>query len=291
MRLGIYRPDGLLDDEGLATLEREIAAPVALISAFRAWNRCAVEDDLPWLAGLASSRREILLTWEPWRIPADPVNPERQPDFALRELLSGRYDAYVRSFAQALRGLSRPVHLRPMHEMNGFWYPWCGTVNGNDPGEYALAWRHLRRLFADAGADNVAWVWSPYAASFPDAPENRLERYFPGDDAVDRVALDGYNWGTRLPGGAWQEFADVFGDGYDRAAALSRRPVMIAETASAEEGGDKAAWIRSMARALPARFPRVEALVWFDTDKERDWRICSSPRAAAAFREAWPGIR
>jgi hypothetical protein len=59
MRLGIYRPDGLLDDDSLAELEREIDARVAVISVFRAWNRCAIEDDLPWLAGLRSAR-EIL---------------------------------------------------------------------------------------------------------------------------------------------------------------------------------------------------------------------------------------
>jgi beta-mannanase len=177
-----------------------------------------------------------------------------------------------------------------MHEMNGFWYPWCGTVNGNDPGEFPLVWRRLRRLFAEEGAGNVLWVWSPYAASFPPVPENRLERYFPGDEEVDLVALDGYNWGTRLPGGAWEDFTDIFRDGYDRLASLSSRPVMIAETASAEEGGDKAEWIRSMARALPVRFPRADTLVWFDADKERDWRICSSPRSVKAFREAWRGI-
>ena len=287
MRLGIYRLDGLLDDDSLAELEREINAPVTMISLFRAWNRCAIEDDLPWLADLGSARREILLTWEPWRIPADPAKPETQPDFSLRAILSGRYDTYIRSFAAAVRDLHRPINLRPMHEMNGFWYPWCGTVNGNNPGEFQPAWRHLRRLFAEEGATNVAWVWSPYASSFPPDPENRMERYFPGDEDVDLTALDGYNWGTRLPGGSWQDFTDIFRAGYERLTSLSRAPVMIAETASAEEGGCKAEWIREMGHALPSRFPRIGTLIWFDTDKERDWRIASSPRSLAAFREAW----
>lgn len=290
MRLGIYRPDGLRDEASLAQLEREIRAPVAMISAFRAWNRCAVEDDLPWLAALGSARREILLTWEPWRIPAEPARPEAQPEFSLRAILSGRYDAYVRAFAAAVRDLGRPVHLRPMHEMNGFWYPWCGTVNGNAPGEFPAAWKRLRRLFGAEGAGNVAWVWSPYATSLPPGPENRMERYFPGDDAVDLTGLDGYNWGTRLPGEGWREFAEIFEAGYAEATSLSARPVMIAETASAEEGGCKADWIRGMARALPSRFPRVGTLVWFDTDKERDWRISSSPGSLEAFREAWSAL-
>jgi beta-mannanase len=290
MRLGIYRPDGLLDEALLAGLEREINAPVAMISLFRAWNRCAIQDDLPWLAGLGPALREILLTWEPWRIPADPAAPEAQPDFSLQAILSGTHDTYIRSFAAALRDLRRPINLRPLHEMNGFWYPWCGTVNGNDPGDFQRVWRRLRRLFAEEGATNVAWVWSPYASSFPAEPGNRMERYFPGDEEVDLVALDGYNWGTRLPGGAWQEFADIFRVGYASVTSLSSKPVMIAETAAAEEGGSKAAWIRGMARALPSRFPRIDTLIWFDTDKERDWRICSSHGSLEAFRESWSAL-
>jgi beta-mannanase len=290
MRLGIYRLDGLLDEDNLAKIEREIDASIEVISVFRAWNRCAIEEDLPWLASLGSSRREILLTWEPWRIPPDPAKPEEQPDFSLKAILSGRYDTYIRAFAAAIRDARRLIHLRPMHEMNGFWYPWCGTVNGNVPGDFQPAWRRLRRLFAEEGAGNVMWVWSPYASSLPPDPENQMERYFPGDEDVDLTALDGYNWGTRMPGGAWQDFADIFQVGYARLTSMSRKSVMIAETASAEEGGSKAEWIRGMTRALPSCFPRIDTLIWFDTDKERDWRISSSPPSLEAFREGWSAL-
>jgi hypothetical protein len=33
-----------------------------------------------------------------------------------------------------------------------------------------------------------------------------------------------------------------------------------------------------------ARDPRIEGLVWFNINKETDWRINSSPAALAAFR-------
>jgi hypothetical protein len=35
---------------------------------------------------------------------------------------------------------------------------------------------------------------------------------------------------------------------------------------------------------LPARFPRLRAVVWFDQNKETDWRVNSSDAALAAFR-------
>ena len=40
-------------------------------------------------------------------------------------------------------------YLRPMHEMNGNWYPWAEGVNGNVAGDYVNAWRHVRAIFRD----------------------------------------------------------------------------------------------------------------------------------------------
>lgn len=37
---------------------------------------------------------------------------------------------------------------------------------------------------------------------------------------------------------------------------------------------------------LPTGFPAVQAVMFFDADKERDWRVDSSPRALAGLREA-----
>jgi hypothetical protein len=59
---------------------------------------------------------------------------------------------------------------------------------------------------------------------------------------------------------------------------------MIAETASAETGGDKAAWIGSLSATLAREFPAVKALLWFEVSKEADWRAESSPASLAALR-------
>ena len=57
---------------------------------------------------------------------------------------------------------------------------------------------------------------------------------------------------------------------------------MIAETASAEAGGSKAAWIEELFTWLRTQ-PEVRTVVWFDNQKETDWRIDSSPGSAAAL--------
>jgi len=57
---------------------------------------------------------------------------------------------------------------------------------------------------------------------------------------------------------------------------------MIPETASTELGGDKAAWIAGIIPALKSSYPNIRALVWFDTNKETDWRFDSSTTAKTA---------
>lgn len=285
MRFGIYRLDGVESETSLAELEQELGVAIASRSVYRAWNHCAIENDLEWFAALANSPRDVLLTWEPWRIPPDGTCPAEQPDFSLQQILSGRYDAYVRDVARTIAALPVKVYLRPLHEMNGNWYPWCGTVNGNSPAELVPVWHHLRRLFAEEHADAVEWVWSPYVASYPDCPENSFSAYYPGDDAVGLIGLDGYNWGDEKEWGRWQSFTELFSEAYLKVTELGARAVIVAETASAEGGGDKSAWLADMFERLTSDYPRIEAVFWFDIDKECDWRLHSSGSVLALFRD------
>lgn len=288
MRLGIYQFRDLLDETALNSLEEEYGAAISILSFYRAWNHCSIEDDLSWLHAVLSSSKDILLTWEPWLLPADPNTPENQPAFSYKSIFSGLYDTYIKAFASALALSNRTIYLRPMHEMNGCWYPWCGTSNHNSPDEYVIAWKHLRSIFKEEGAENIKWVWSPYASSYPDTSINALSSYFPGDDEIDMVALDGYNWGTSTEWGEWQRFSSIFKQGYDTVTSLSSKPVIIAETGCTEVGGSKAEWINEMFYVLPSQFEQVEAMVWFDIHKECDWRINSSLESLNAFRKYAP---
>ena len=83
--------------------------------------------------------------------------------------------------------------LRYGHEMNGSWYPRADGVNGNAPGDFAAAWRHVHDVVTAAGATNPSWVWSP---NIPYTGSTPLDGLYPGAVYVDAVALDGYNWGT-----------------------------------------------------------------------------------------------
>jgi beta-mannanase len=220
-----------------------------------------------------------MITWSPFLDTGEPTN---QPEYSPARIAAGYFDTYIRRAAREAAAYGQPLLLRFAHEMNGNWYSWA-AIAGNTPEAYVAMWRHVVSIFREEGASNVRWVWAPniYSAGDDARP---FAPYYPGDQWVDYVALDGYNWGTAGPSG-WKSFAQVFEPSYANLAALTSKPMMISETASADVGGDKAAWIREILTVLPTQMPRVRALIWFDRDKETDWRIDSDPASDLAFRE------
>jgi beta-mannanase len=162
--------------------------------------------------------------------------------------------------------------------MNGDWLPWSTGVNGNRPGDYVAAWRHVRDRFRRAGAGNAVWVWNPIVSSAGSTPLNQV---FPGSNQVDWLAVDGYNWGS-LRSWGWQTYDDIFPTTLSAFRTLAPgRPVMIAETGSAP-GPGKPSWVTNTLSSAHA--DGVAAVVWFEFDKETDWRLAADPATAQAAR-------
>lgn len=209
-----------------------------------------------------------------------------QPQFSLSTIIAGQHDEFIRQWATQARDWGHPFFLRFNWEMNGWWFPWNEGVNGNQPGEYVLAWQHVHDIFVEVGARNVTWVWCPNIIGPETIP---LESLYPGDEYVDWVCMDGYNTGINpLRPDRWRSFGDLFGETYSALQALAPgKPIMIAEFASTEIGGSKATWIRdALTDDLPNRFPEVRAIVWFNwNNRDMDWVIESSPEAQSAFAE------
>lgn len=224
-----------------------------------------------------------LLTWEPWVANGNTT----QADYTLDNITAGKYDAYIKQWASGMKSYGKPIMLRFAHEMNGNWYPWSEGVNNNGSGDYVQAWKHVHDVVVAEGVTNVSWVWSPNAPYYGSVP---LSGLYPGDNYVDIVALDGYNWGTTQSwGSAWQTPQQVFGQGISELRTIAPgKPILIAETASAEQGGSKADWNNTLVSYLSAQ-PDVMGFVWFNLNKEVDWRINSSTTSASAFANALDG--
>jgi hypothetical protein len=260
---------------GLAGVESKVGRSPNFVEDYVHWGGGwgAYTQAAPFIQASISAGATPVLTW----MSDDPTTSD-QSAYDLSRIAAGDLDAYVRSWADGLRGVGHQILLRLDPEMNGNWESYAPGRDGQTAADYVNAWRHIHAVFATEGATNVRWVWSPNVEYTGSAP---LRPLYPGDADVDWLALDGYNWGTTY-GHAWQSFSQVFDPSLASVEAISSRPVMLAEVGSTEVGGNKAAWISDMFSQLSHRTD-VRAFIWFDLNKETDWRIASSAASSAAF--------
>ena len=180
-------------------------------------------------------------------------------------------DAAVLAPAAALAKQYRgSLYIRLDWEMNGSWSAWnpgnaAQAGLGETPATFIAMWRHVVNYFRAAGVTNVKWVWSPNV----DGGTNTMAAYYPGDNYVDDVALDGYNY-AYTQGAPWLTPQQVFGASYAELEGITQKPVIIAETSSVEansteaaQGLSKALWIQQLSTYLPT-LSNVIAVCWFD---------------------------
>jgi hypothetical protein len=209
-----------------------------------------------------------------------------EPNFQLSDVIAGTYDSYIQSIATAAKNWGKPFFLRFNWEMNGNWFPWSEGVNGNQPGEYVAAWRHVHDIFTSVGASNASWVWCPYVNGSAASPT--LGSLYPGDAYVDWTCLDGFNWGTGPSSatGQWRSFDFLYNPLYHQITdtIAPSKPLVIGEVASSEIGGSKAGWIHNMFMHLPVDYPKIRGLVWMEQyDGAMDWPIETSTTATSEF--------
>jgi len=194
-----------------------------------------------------------------------------QPDrVSLAEIAAGRFDGYLRSYAQQVRAFRRPVIISFAHEMNGFWYSWgFGHVR---PGTWIAAWRHVVTIFRQQGADNVTWLWTVNIMA-PGIPSPRP--WWPGRAYVTWVGIDGYYYLGD------DSFQSVLGPTIADVRRFTSKPILVAETGIEPQ---------DVPTAIPGLIAGIAqshllGLVWFDADAGRVWRLEGHPAAVAAFRK------
>jgi beta-mannanase len=207
----------------------------------------------------------------------------------LDAIANGSCDRYIADHADQLKSKAPQVFLlRPMHEMNINASSWWAGYSGNNPNKFVAAWRRMHDVFVSRGATNVQWVWSPGYDSYPTANQpgyawNDIHNYYPGNNYVDWVGPDGYNWGARFPGNPatqWLSFAQIFDRVLKDFGCRYPKPQMISEFGTVEGSrpgdGTKAQWISDAYSAM-ASYPLLHAAVWLNDFGFSDY---SNPNAA-----------
>lgn len=206
--------------------------------------------------------------------------------YGAQDLVDGKADEYIRDYAKGVKNYGEEIWLRPLHEANGDWYDWgVGKEGaGNTDANVAEAFRHIVKIFREENVTNVKWVWTTNASNA--GKGSTLTGNYPGDEYVDYISIDGYNWGKCQSWSSWQTFTQVFKKAYNALANINK-PLFIAEISSSELGGNKAEWITDMFEHFTTDFSRVFAVMWFSQSKEAnegDWALNTSQAAVDAWK-------
>ncbi|KUI36015.1 endoglucanase [Mycobacterium sp. IS-1590] len=276
LRFGVSTPGGFTAGRELQAVADAVGHRPELVMAFEDFFAL---PPVPAMAVAAYSGADPIVSWEPWCWTDD-----RSPA-VMESLRAGALDDYIYRWADEIGEWGKRTFIRFAHEFNGDWYPWtpaCGTP----PSAYVDAWRHVRDIFTERHVANVEWIWAPTVPS-----AGNLADWYPGDEYVDVLGVDGYNWGTSLPSTSWVDPEQLFGAALDELRAIAAgKPILIAEVGCAESGGCKSEWIENFMEFLWQQRD-VIGFVWFDHDKETDWRIESTPQSAAAMAGAMRDLR
>jgi hypothetical protein len=125
---------------------------------------------------------------------------------------------------------------------------------------------------------------SPNAGAFAGALGG-VDQYWPGDDYVDWVAADGFNWGSCTGRSTWRDLGPIFKAFYSWGSARAK-PLMISGTGTVEDPidpGRKRGWYLDAAGALAGTMPRIRAVVLLDQGGRCDWRPDTSALSMQGF--------
>ena len=229
-----------------------------------------------------------------------PVNPARasSPRFSsYKRIIYGKHDAYIRAWARDLKRASRAnggrsIVVRFAHEATGHWFPWSVGNHGNTVKNYKKAWRHIDRIFRQAGArPYTKFLWSNFLPK-PGA--------YPGDKVVDYVGATIMNYGNSGVEGKhkWTSLPKRVKRVNELARGFTRKPLFLIEVGSNHRGGSKANWIRTGYLKVWRNYPKVKAIMYLDSDQPHenvshpDWRLVkpwdgSAVRAYRQVANSW----
>lgn len=231
--------------EAIDGFEDMIDRPLALAHSFHPW-----QDDFPstYDYELVHRGKLLMISWA---------------GTDTRSIVTGVYDEEIRRRAVAVRDFRTPILLRYRWEMDR---PNLFNVV-HSPEDYVAAWKHVRRIFTEVGADNAAWVWCPHADGFMDG---RAQPFYPGDDQVDWLCADVYS------GPEMYTFTQLMAPVLEWARHRPR-PLLIGEFGVVQgEPGQRSAWLDEMRLALPQQ-PQIKGVLYFSTAQD------SRPRYATTF--------
>lgn len=217
-----------------------------------------------------------------------------------QQIANGQGDGFLVALNQAVVAWGKPIYVRPLAEMNGYWNTYCAyNQNGSSRGA-AYSTRAFRKAFAriylivhgdpDANAKlaalgmppvnatlteapNVQIVWNPQGFGDPDVPGNSAQAYYPGNPYVDIVGDDLYDQRFKAE---WAAAGALY---------KAHRHKLFAFPEWGLWGIDDPLFIRTM-RAFVLSHGRTVELGYYNQGPGSIWDLGTKPRSRAAYRHS-----
>lgn len=200
----------------------------------------------------------------------------------LASIAAGRYDGYLRSYADQVKDYGHTVIIGFAAEMNGDWYPW--GYRHTSPATFVAAWRHVVTVFRQQAADNVTWIWTINITQPGTGP---IQDWWPGSSYVTWVGIDGYYYLRSYT------FDNAFLPTIAEVRIFTTRPILLSEVAVGQVAGQ--------AKKIPDLFTGVLAnhllgFVWFNQAQNngiyhQDWQLKANSAGLSVFRRELKSYR
>jgi beta-mannanase len=146
------------------------------------------------------------------------------------------------TWAQTIKARGGSIMVAYNHEPEGHDRFALGT-----PNDFIAAWRHVHTIFDQQGATNVVWTWqmTAYAFRASSSAEQYAPKWYPGDQWVDNVGADAYNWFTcgHNATGHYKELKEI-GDPVLAFARAHGKQASFPEFAS-HANGNRGQWLQN----------------------------------------------
>ncbi|GAA3127916.1 hypothetical protein GCM10010466_18380 [Planomonospora alba] len=192
--------------------------------------------------------------------------------------------------ARELRDFGAVVYFTFNHEPEA-----KGSRGMGEGADFVDAWRKIVDIHWAQGVRTVRYVWAVTPVAFDRTDGTAAELFYPGDDYVDHIAADAYNfYNCSNPEGRWLSLAEVI-EGHRRFGL--RHPgkgLMLLEWGSVEDPaqpGRRAQWLADAARTLlsPGYEQYRAVLAWDARNLDEEWACdfdyASASDSLAAWRE------
>ncbi|MCD0447818.1 hypothetical protein LO762_01205 [Actinocorallia sp. API 0066] len=276
---GVYVRNGWVDSS-LTGLEAKVGRRFAVFMRYVDW-RAQFPDASARRLG---QTRHLFVSWDTRDYKSGEV-------IRWRDVANGAHDGVVRAAAQRMKSFGRPVFLSFDHEME---LHIGQRRNSGTAADYVAAARRVHGIFTSVGARNVVWVFTLSGGLWGDQAA-KMRALYPGDAYVDWVGWDPYNF-YRCHNSPWESFAQSIDTSYRWfAQGIARnKPLILPEYGTAWDPSNPsraARWHDSIPSVLKTRYPKIKALIRWDSDVVNNGIRChlpidSGPGMLPSFRKA-----